>query len=113
DEWPGVLISLAEREGVAATVRGRAARLLHDAGHWSADRLGVALSRALSVGTPPAHGAAFVEGFLAGSGTVLLHDRSLLSILDEWVVSLAADAFGDVVPLLRRTFGAFDVAERR
>jgi hypothetical protein len=112
-EWPQALSVLAERAGVAATVQGRAARLLHDAGCWTDDRVGVALSSALSVGTPPARGAAFVEGFLAGSGTVLLHDRSLLRIIDEWVVSLAADAFGDVVPLLRRTFGAFDVAERR
>jgi hypothetical protein len=112
-EWPRALTTLAERPGVAPAVQGRAARLLHDAGWWSAEKVGVALSAALSVGTPPARGAAFVEGFLAGSGTVLLHDRALLGIVDEWVIGLSADAFVDVAPLLRRTFGAFDVAERR
>jgi hypothetical protein len=67
----------------------------------------------LSIGTAPAHGAAVVEGFLAGTGTVLLHDDGLLTLLDGWVASLGSDAFIDVVPLLRRTFGAFEVAERR
>lgn len=112
-DWPRTLTILAEQPTVAPAVQGRAARLLHDAGRWSADKVGVALSAALSVGTPPARGAAFVEGFLAGSGTVLLHDRALLDILDRWVIGLSADAFVDVAPLLRRTFGAFDVAERR
>jgi hypothetical protein len=67
----------------------------------------------LSPGTPPATGAAFVEGFLAGSGTVLVHDSELLSIVDRWLSSLTPDAFAETVPLLRRTFGAFEAAERR
>ena len=58
-------------------------------------------------------GAAFVEGFLAGSGTVLLHDAQLLAAVDGWVAALSADAFETVVALLRRTFGAFEPAERR
>ena len=29
------------------------------------------------------------------------------------MASLASDSFTDVLPLLRRTFGAFDAAERR
>ena len=64
-------------------------------------------------GRTPAVGAAFVEGFLAGSGTVLVHDRELLDVIDGWVSSLAPDAFVATVPLLRRTFGAFEPAERR
>jgi hypothetical protein len=54
-----------------------------------------------------------VEGFVAGSGTVLLHDDQLLAVLDAWIASLPASAFDDVVALLRRTFGAFEPAERR
>jgi hypothetical protein len=50
---------------------------------------------------------------LAGSGTVLVHDRELLDVIDGWVSTLAPDAFAVTVPLLRRTFGAFDPAERR
>jgi hypothetical protein len=98
---------------VHGLVQGRATRLLHDSGDWDAVRVEHRLGRALSSGTPPAVGAAFVEGFLAGSGTVLLHDADLRDLVDRWLSSLASDAFTDVIPLLRRTFGAFEPAERR
>jgi hypothetical protein len=112
DRWPALLGTAAEAGG-HGLVCGRASRLLHDSGHWNADRLGRRLSRALSAGTPATEGAAFVEGFVAGSGTVLVHDTELLSIVDAWLSSLPGDKFDDVVPLLRRTFGGFDPAERR
>ena len=98
---------------VHGTVQGRAVRLLHDAGTWPLAEVGAALGRALSIGTSPARGAAFVEGFLAGSGAVLLHDIGLVRLLDRWVAGLGAQPFVDVVPLLRRTFGSFDERERR
>ena len=112
-EWPAVLTVVAERGDVHGLVQGRATRLLHDGGAWNRALVGARLSRALSVGTTPAVGAAFVEGFLAGSGTVLVHDAELLDVIDGWVSSLAPDAFMAVAPLLRRTFGAFEPGERR
>jgi hypothetical protein len=72
-------------------------------------RLGLALSRA----SEPAQAAAWVEGFLRGSGLVLLHDDRLWSILDGWVAALPADAFTALLPLLRRTFATFAAPERR
>ena len=89
------------------------ARVLHDTGYWSSAQVEARLGRALSPGTPPATGAAFVEGFVAGSGTVLVHDAELLAIVDRWLSSLTPQAFEETVPLLRRTFGAFESAERR
>ena len=112
-EWPAVLAVVAERGDVHGLVQGRATRLLHDGGSWNRAQVGARLSRALSVGAVPAFGAAFVEGFLAGSGTVLVHDAELLDVIDGWVSSLAPDAFIATAPLLRRTFGAFDAGERR
>lgn len=112
-EWPAVLTLVAERPDVHGLVQGRATRLLHDGGAWNRGRVSARVSRALSVGTPPATGASFVEGFLAGSGTVLVHDRELLEVIDAWVSALAPDAFIATAPLLRRTFGAFEPAERR
>jgi len=94
-------------------VQGRATRVLHDAGVWSRDDVGRRLSRALSAGQTATDGAAFVEGLVAGSGTVLVHDTDLLGTIDDWLAALPADAFDTVVPLLRRTFGAFEPAERR
>lgn len=112
-EWPAVLSLVSERADVHGLVQGRATRLLHDSGNWGRARVGNRLSRALSVGATPAAGAAFVEGFLAGSGTVLVHDRELLDLVDGWVSSLPPDAFAATSPLLRRTFGSFEPAERR
>lgn len=112
-QWPAVLTVIAERVDVHGLVQGRATRLLHDGGTWNRALVGARLSRALSVGTAPAVGAAFVEGFLAGSGTVLVHDTELLAVIDGWVSSLAPDAFIATAPLLRRTFGAFEPSERR
>jgi hypothetical protein len=109
---PEVLAQLAAGAG-HGLVEGRATRLLHDAGTWSPDDVRRRLSQALSGGTPPARGAAFVEGFLAGSGAVLVHDADLLGVLDDWVAGLPADGFEAVIVLLRRTFGSFESAERR
>ena len=110
--FPDVLAQLAEgkRHGM---VQGRATRILHDSGAWPASAVERRLGRALSGGTPPAVGAAFVEGFLAGSGSVLVHDAELLAVVDGWLSSLSSQAFDETVPLLRRTFGAFEAAERR
>lgn len=113
DGWPRVLELLAERRNVHGLVQGRATRLLHDSDEWDRERVTARLGRALTPGTAPAVGAAFVEGFLAGSGTVLVHDTELLEVIDGWVASLRPEAFVDVVPLLRRTFGGFEPAERR
>jgi Family of unknown function (DUF5682) len=110
--FPRVLEQLAEGGG-HGRIHGRATRILHDAGDWDARSVERRLGRALSHGTPPAVGAAFVEGFLAGSGTVLVHDAELRSVVDRWLSSLAPQAFDETVPLLRRTFGAFESAERR
>ena len=110
--YPEVLERLTEQAG-HGRVLGRATRVLHDTGYWPSAQVEARLGRALSPGTPPATGAAFVEGFLAGSGTVLVHDAELLAIVDRWLSSLTPHAFDETVPLLRRTFGAFEAAERR
>ena len=110
--FPEVLEQLAEAAG-HGLVQGRATRILHDSGRWAPPVVERRLGRALSAGTPPAVGAAFVEGFLAGSGTVLVHDADLRTVVDRWLSSLQPQAFDETVPLLRRTFGAFEAAERR
>ncbi|MFN3255038.1 MAG: DUF5682 family protein [Ilumatobacter sp.] len=116
--FPATLEQLAERRtssehGGLGLLAGRATRLLHDGGTWSAGQVERRLARALSTGTSPAVGAKFVEGFLAGSGTVLVHDAELLEVVDRWLSSLRPEAFDGVLPLLRRTFGGFEPAERR
>jgi hypothetical protein len=113
DTWCGALAGLIDAAGIAGVVRGRACRLLLDAERIEGPVAEAHLSRALSAGTPAAEGAAFVEGFLAGSGTVLFHDRALLGLVDDWLAGLSGDAFVSCLPLLRRTFSTFEPSERR
>lgn len=112
-QLPAALAGLADGHTVHGLVRGRATRLLHDAGAWTTDEVSQRLGRALTTGTPAAEGARFVEGFLAGSGTVLVHDAALRDIVDSWISTMSDGVFVDTVALLRRTFGAFEPAERR
>ena len=46
-----------------------------------------------------------------GVGKVIVH--ALLAVVDRWLSSLTPDGFDAVLPLLRRTFGGFEAAERR
>jgi hypothetical protein len=54
-----------------------------------------------------------LEGFLQGSGLVLLHYPNLWNILDEWLMNLGDKQFKEIVPLLRRAFSNFSTMERR
>jgi hypothetical protein len=56
--------------------------------------------------------AAWIEGFLHGSGLILLHDERLLPLLEEWVTALHDEHFTAVLPLLRRSFSTFTPVER-
>ncbi len=113
ERWLDTLGSLIGRADVHGLLAGRMTRLLLDAGRLATEAAGDRLARALSVGSEPSDKAAWVEGFLSGSGLLLIHDTALLALLDDWVRTLDADAFLDVAPLLRRTFGQLAAGERR
>ena len=42
-----------------------------------------------------------------------MHDDRLLRVVDRWLAAVPAEQFDEVLPLLRRTFGAFADPERR
>ncbi|MFF7201909.1 DUF5682 family protein [Streptomyces sp. NPDC008141] len=114
--WGSVLHRLAGRDTVPGVIRGRAARLLLDDGRLEEDEAARLMSLALSLGTPPAEAAAWIEGFVGGAsggGMLLVHDERLLGLVDAWLTSVPADAFTDVLPLLRRTFSAYEPGVRR
>jgi Family of unknown function (DUF5682) len=111
--WLAALESVVGRADLHGLLAGRLTRLLLDAGRVDGAEARRRLRLPLTVGTAPAHAAAWVEGFLSGGGLLLVHDDALLKLLDDWLADIPAGAFDDVLPLLRRTFGAFDAGERR
>jgi hypothetical protein len=116
---------LAGRRDVHGLIAGRVTRMLADAGALTWAEAAIRFQAALSVGVPTAAKAAWAEGFLgsppggggpggggSGGGLLLVHDADLLGVLDQWVASLGAEEFVEVLPLLRRTFGGFTEPER-
>jgi hypothetical protein len=85
--WRVVMTRLADQRGLHGLVAGRCCRLLVDAGAFAADEASRRLSLALSTANEPAQAAAWIEGFLKGSGLLLLHDEALWRTLDEWLTA--------------------------
>lgn len=114
--WRGVLRVLGERDSVAGVVRGRCVRLLMDGGGLEEGEAARFMGLALSRGTEPAEAAAWIEGFVgggSGGGMLLVHDERLLGLVDDWLSGVPDRAFIDVLPLLRRTFSAYEPGVRR
>lgn len=112
-DWHGVFSRLADQNSLHGLLAGQCCRLLLDAQIFTADKVAQRFSLALSTANEPAQAAAWIEGFLKGSGLLLLHDETLWQVLDNWVVSLSPEVFTQVLPLLRRTFATFPAPERR
>jgi hypothetical protein len=110
--WIAALTALAGRRDVHGLLAGRVVRVLTDTGVLSREESARRLAAQLSIGIPAPAKAAWAEGFLSGAGLLLVHDRELLTVLDDWVAALNEQDFTDVLPLLRRTFGDYTAAER-
>jgi hypothetical protein len=110
--WRKALATLLKSLNLHGKVAGRTCRLLFDGGDLDAEATGHYLGLALSRASDPMQAGLWVEGFLGGSGMVLLHSDVLWQLVDSWICSLTEEQFIDVVPLLRRTFARFQTAER-
>ncbi|GAA2783577.1 hypothetical protein GCM10010521_72650 [Streptomyces rameus] len=114
ERWRAVLRLLSLRDTAPGVIRGRAVRLLLDDGALRPEEAARLMGLALSPGTPPNAAAAWIEGFAGdGGGLLLVHDERLLGLLDTWLTGVRAEAFTDVLPLLRRTFAAYEPGVRR
>ena len=112
-EWYAALAAVQRSAASNGLLAGAAARLLFDARQADAAATATALGLALAPAQPTAYATAWIEGFLRGSGLVLIHHRALFDLLDTWLGSLAEATFRETVPLLRRAFAEFSPPERR
>lgn len=111
--WHKTLVILADQQGMHGLLAGRCSRLLLDAGAFSTDEVARRMGLAMALANEPSHVAAWIDGFVRGSATILLHDDTLWNVLDDWITTLSVDMFTAVLPLLRRTFATFSAPERR
>ena len=113
NQWQQTLHHLSAAQNTAPLISGYSTRLLFEYKILVGDTLVKAFHFRMSAANMPAASAAWLEGFLKGSGSVLLLDQELWNLVNQWVAGLAADAFTDVLPLLRRTFANFTPPERK
>ncbi len=118
--WVGVLQKMMTQKGLHGLLAGRACRLLLDRKVLNTKEATTRLESALSIQTLTRTDqeqllqiAFWIEGFLKGSGLLLVHDQTLWQLIDEWVDQLDGEQFLSILPLLRRTFATFSNSARQ
>jgi uncharacterized protein DUF5682 len=111
--WQQTLHIISSGQNTAPVIAGYSTRLLADRKLLDAPELVRVFYFAMSHANAPAMAAAWLEGFLKGSGTLLLIDEHLWAVVNDWVKVLDEESFTQVLPLLRRTFANFTSPERR
>jgi hypothetical protein len=112
-DWYGALAAVQRNTTSNGLLAGAATRLLFDTQQADADETATTLGLALAPAQPTDYATAWIEGFLRGSGLLLIHHQELFGLLDTWLDGLPEDTFREVVPLLRRAFTDFSLPERR
>ncbi|WP_420644747.1 DUF5682 family protein [Candidatus Leptofilum sp.] len=115
--WEDTLRQLADQPGIHGLLAGKSTRLLLDTAVFQSEEAATRLERVLSRTATDvnqlAQMAFWIEGFLKGSGLLVLHDPTLWQLLDGWVTQLDPERFQTILPLLRRTFSTFSEAARQ
>jgi hypothetical protein len=111
-QWHATLRSVSENAHINGILTGACARILFDKKLFTQNETASKMRYALSRANAPLAAAQWLEGFLQGSGLLLLHNHPLWNLIDEWVSELGEEHFTDVLPLLRRTFSRFPQPER-
>jgi len=111
-DWNDVLGQLLDQQDLHGLIAGRCCRLLFDQKLLEAKAVEQRMGLAVAPAVEPVQSMAWIDGFLRGSGLILLHNEDLWHILNEWVRSVKSEVFPQLLPLLRRTFSTFTAPER-
>jgi hypothetical protein len=111
--WRAAQRSVADLSGAPGLIAGRCVRLLLDTAELEPADAERRLARVLSARSDIAFAVRWLDGFLRGSGLMLLRDPVLWQLLDTWLCGLSETGFQETLPALRRSFAEFPRAERR
>ncbi|MEL6924872.1 MAG: DUF5682 family protein, partial [Bacteroidota bacterium] len=113
NQWNRSLEQITTTPRGNGLLNGACTRILFDKEVFDMIDTATKMSYALSSGHEPIYSATWLEGFLHGSGLLLIHNQKLWNILDHWVKRLDMENLQAILPLLRRTFSAFSDVERQ
>jgi len=111
-QWYDALRKVMELPAVNPLVQGTVVRLLLDKNVIATEVAARKMQYALSGKGEAELATAWLEGFLKGSGLVLIHNNDLWAIINDWVIRLSPSHFREILPILRRTFSDFSQSER-
>ncbi len=113
EDWYSALVILLDKDGVHPIIKGCVSRLFLDGEKLTEAESAKRIHLALSKGNDAKDVASWVEGFLRGSGMILIYDNRLWNLLYEWLDDLPKKRFIEVLPYLRRAFSKFEYGERK
>lgn len=111
--WMEKLREITEKEGVHMVIKGCTIRLLFDQKELTEEEVSTLLQYYLSPNQDAMDVASWVEGFLRGSGLILIYDNKIWNMIYEWVDTIESEQFMELIPVLRRAFSKFPFGERR
>jgi hypothetical protein len=110
--WTRSLRQIATAKRAHPTLQGLCCRFLYDKGEYSTEETATLMRYALSSVQEAEQSVLWLEGFLYGSGLLLLHLPTLWQLLEEWIAEMPDEVFQATLPLIRRAFSSFSGPER-
>ncbi len=111
--WYKALKEIVATEGIHKVIQGCTIRLLFDNKQLEQEKADTLFSYYLSVSSEPSDVAYWIEGFLKGSGSILIYDDRIWNLVYQWVDTVSEEVFMELLPVLRRAFSRFQYGERR
>lgn len=111
--WLNALTQITKLNNIHGLLVGGCIRILYDKNIFDIHYTSQQMRLALSTGNDVSYSATWLEGFLHGSGLLLIHHDTLWQILDKWVDGIDLERLKILLPVLRRTFSKFSPAERQ
>lgn len=111
-DWVEALSKIVQNQNINGLLRGRAIRLLFDGHDYTQAQVAHQLQQVTSQAVEPDEVVDWLEGFVRGSGLILIHHKPLLLIIDQWLSQLSETNFMRLLPLIRRAFNSFESGER-
>jgi hypothetical protein len=93
------------------TLGGLVCCILYLRQNLSQERVEQELTRRLSQGEEPLKAAQFLEGLLSLEPALLLRNKAIVGVLNEWLQAAEVADFQRVLPVLRRTFSTLSNTE--